>query len=337
MNAKKVAVFATSFLNNPIDGVSGGGEGAAVLRGLTEKLNEISIDYRCDRDPSARPVPEEFEGVVAVIADLEPYSEDLLERIGIGNGGSLELIVRYGVGYESVDVAAATRAGILVANTPGANSRPTAEWAVATLLDIAGRRMPNHHLSSAGKGKGKLPRLDVSGKILGVVGTGGIGKTVVELLEGFRMNVIAFDPFPDEKWAGEVGVEYTGFDDLLGKSDFITLHAATGRRIIGTEELGRMKETAALVNCARGVLVDNRAAYAAVADGRLWGYGLDEVWTETDLPLDGLNIAVSPHVGSDTGAGMVGMQILSARHVADYFLGTPRISPINPKAFDYRR
>jgi phosphoglycerate dehydrogenase-like enzyme len=317
---KRVIVFATSFLDELITHPPHDGDGKRILDAL-EAETGIRIDYRCERDPGEPLDPGELRGAVAVIADLERYEEQLLSAVGAGAGGTLGLVARYGIGYDSVDIAAATRNGVVVANTPGANARPTAEWAVATLLDIAGRRIPHYRSASRGKPKQGPSRLDVTGRTLGVVGTGSIGKHVVDLLSGFRMEILATDPYPDDGWAAEQGVRYVSLEELCSRAEFITLHAAVKHQIIGYEELARMSSTTVLVNCARGQLVDEEAAYRAVMDGELWGYGLDEIWTRSDLKLDGLNIAVSPHVGSDTDSGKANMQMMSAKAVSDFVRG----------------
>jgi len=336
MKNQNVVVFATSFLDTPVVESEDTGRGKRILDQLVaESGGTIGVEYRCDRSPLTPPAPGEFSGVTAVIADLERYDQRLLGAIGPAGGGTVRLIARYGVGYSSVDIEAATRAGILVTNTPGANSRPTAEWTVATLLDVAGRRIPHHERAATGNTKAGPSRLDVTGKTLGVVGTGAVGRLVVELLSGFAMNVIAFDLYPDHEWAQRAGVDYVSFEELLTRGDYVTLHAATEKRILGREQIGLMRPSCTLVNCARGSLVDNRAVYEAVRDGRLWGYGLDEVWTETDLDLSGLNIAVSPHVASDTDGGKFGMQIMSATAVADFLSGRTPKHVLNPKLLDH--
>lgn len=328
----RVIVFATSFLDQLDSHIAGKQNGAGLLAGLAGADSAaLEIDYRCDRDPRQALAPDELHGATAVIADLERYDRDLLAAVGRAGGGSLELLVRYGVGMDSVDVAAATEAGVLVANTPGANTVPTAEWAVATLLDVAGRRMHHHRLASRGEGKTGPSRRDVSRRTLGIVGTGAIGRTVVELLRGFAMEVIAHDPYPQLAWAERAGVTYVDLDELLRRSDFITLHAAANQQLIGAAELALMKPTAVLVNCARGVLVDNRAAYSALSKQTLWGYGLDEVWPYRQLAVDAVNLAVSPHIGSDTDDGKANMQLLSAQAVVDYFAGTMPRFAINPE------
>ncbi len=344
MEERLIVVFATSFLDEPVAAVPRAGAGAKILAELQSRSdksgdfggNAIRVIFRCERSPAEPLSSEELQGVTAVIADLERYPAELLSECGLGAGGTLELIARYGVGYESVDVEAATATGVLVTNTPGANTLPTAEWSVATLLDVAGRRLPHHERASKGGAKSGLPRLDVSGKTIGIVGAGAVGRRVARLMSGFGLRLLAYDLYPDHQWAKSSGARFVELPELLRECDFVTLHAATSDRIIGSAELALMRPSAVLVNCARGVLVDNRAAYAAVSEGRLWGYGLDEVWTEHDLPLEGLNIVVSPHVGSDTDAGKAGMQVMSAQAVADYMGGKSPEHLINPDALKNR-
>lgn len=317
---QKIIVFSTSFLDELLTHPPEEGRARALLEEAAER-NNLELEFRCGRSPLVPMTTEELEGATAVIADLEVYDASVLSAVGVKNGGSLGLISRYGVGYNSVDIEAAREAGILVANTPGANSLPTAEWAVATLLDIAGRRIPHHTRAGSGRLKAGPSRLDISGKTLGVIGTGSVGKKVVELMTGFHCRAIAAEIRPDTEWARAHGVEYVDLDTICSEADFITIHASGGEMIIGPRELSLMKPTTVLVNCARGVLTDNREIYTAVRDGRLWGYGIDEVWEYEDLPLAGLNISASPHVGSDTDMGKVRMQLMSAQAVIDYVDG----------------
>ena len=319
---KKILVLATSFLDELITHPEEEGLAGKKLEELVQASNdEIEVEYRTERDPTQPMKEEELADVHAVIADLEPYNRDLLERVGKKNGGTLGLIARYGIGYNSIDLQAATENGIMVTNAPGCNAMPTAEWAQDTILSVAGRRILQHQNAAAGQPKHGPSRLDVYGKTLGVIGTGTIGKNVVQLMSGFKMNVLAYDLYPDETWAKANHVKYVSAQEIYTQADFITLHASADRQIIGSEELRMMRPTTVLVNCARGVLVDNRAAYHAVKEEKLWGYGLDEIWLEEDLSLEGINIIVSPHVGSDTDMGKIGMQIMSTEAVIDYMTG----------------
>lgn len=323
---KKVLVLATSYLDPLVTHPQEEGRTKKILDELAaNSRGEIEVVYRCKRNPEEPLRTEEFENITAVIADLEKYDRKLLAQIGIKGGGPLELIARYGVGYNSVDIKAATDYGVIVTNCPGCNALPTAEWTHSTILDIAGRRISHYSTASLGKPKEGPSRLDISGKVLGIVGTGTIGKLVFKLMEGYGMKVIAYDTYPDENWARGEGIEYVSLNELCRNADVITLHAATDETIIKGEQIALMKPTAVLVNCARGILVDHRAAYDAVKAGKIWGYGVDEVWTDKDLPLKGLNIIVSPHVASDTDKGKIRMQMMSTQAVVDFLQGkTPQ-------------
>jgi len=323
---KKILVLATSFLDEMITHPKEEGKAKQMLDELAgNSNNQIEIEYRCDRDPGAPLQAEEFKDVTAVIADLEQYDRGLLSRVSKNGGGSLGIISRYGIGCSSVDIDAATEFGIIVANAPGCNALPTAEWTQSTIMDVAGRRILQYNTASAGKSKEGPSRLDITGKTLGVIGTGTIGKYVVKLMKGYEVNVLAYDIYPDHQWANDNNAQYTSLEEICSNADIITLHASSSERIIGQGEIELMKTTTLLVNCARGILVDNRAVYEAVKKGKIWGYGLDEIWTEKDLPLDGLNIIVSSHVGSDSDMGKIGMQVMSAEAVVDYMSGeTPK-------------
>lgn len=318
---KKILVLATSFLDTLITHPPEEGKAKEMLEQLVkESGGEVEVIYQCKRNPEEPLRVEEFRDVTCVIADLERYNRDFLSQVGIKKGGSLGLIARYGIGYSSVDIKAATDCGVMVTNCPGCNALPTAEWAQSTILDIAGRRILHHQQASRGKGKEGPSRLDISGKSLGVIGTGTIGKLVVRLMKGYEMKVIVYDPYPDREWARENRVEYLPLKKLCQTANIITLHAACSETIIGEEEIKLMHPTTVLVNCARGILVDYKAAFYAVKEGRIWGYGVDEIWPG-NLSLEGLNIIVSPHVGSDTDRGKLGMQLMSTQAVVDFMRG----------------
>ncbi len=324
--SKKVLVLATSFLDSLVSHPAKEGQAKKMLDELAENSNgEIEIIYRCERNPEEPLRVEEFENITAVIADLEKYDRKLLSQVGVKAGGSLELIARYGIGYSSVDIKAATDYGVMVTNCPGCNALPTAEWTHSTILDVAGRRISLYRTASQGKPKEGPSRLDISGKTLGIIGTGLIGKLVLKLMKGYETKVIAYDLYPDKNWANENNVEYINMNELCQTADIITLHAAATETIITREQIDLMKQTTILVNCARGILVDYQAAYNAVKERKIWGYGVDEIWQDKSLPLEGLNIIVSSHVGSDTDKGKIGMQIMSTQAVVDFMKGkTPQ-------------
>lgn len=322
---QKIVVFATSFLDAPVRPKPDAGRARQLLE-QTAREAGLDLEFRCDRNPATPLEPQELQDVAAVIADLEHYPPELLRAVGARSGGTLQLIARYGIGYSNIDIAAARDCGITVTNTPGASAPPTAEWAVAMMMAVAGRCIPQYERAAAGLTKSGPSRLDLYGATLGIIGTGKIGKKVAELLCSFGMQKLGCDPRPDTDWAQARGVKYTDLDTLCESADIITLHASGSSLIVGDAQIRRMKASAVLVNCARGPMVDNRSAWTAVQEGRLYGYALDEIWEYPDLPLEGRNILVSPHVGSDTDQGKFRMQNMSAEAVAQFFAGK---TPIN--------
>ena len=320
---KIILVLATSFLDDLISHPKDEGKAKQMLADLELKFGDkIEVKYHCDRSPEEALTVSELENVVAIIADLEIYDRELLSKVGKKTGGSLELIARYGIGYVSVDLEAATEFGVMVTNAPGCNALPTAEWTQSTIMDVAGRRINHYSTASKGKVKEGPSRLDVTNKKLGIIGTGTIGKNVAKLMSGYNVEILAYDLYPDTNWAKANNATYVTLEELYAQSDIITIHAAASEQLIGEKELGLMKETTVLINCARGILTDNRAIYNAVKNGKIWGYGLDEIWLEEDLPLDEtLNIIVSSHVGSDTDSGKIGMQVMSTEAVVDFVNG----------------
>ena len=332
---EKIVIFASSFLDKPIYQI---GEEEAFVQ--LNSLQECKIEYRCEREHRSPINSSEFEDVVAVIADLEIYDKDILREIGIGGTGTLRLISRYGVGVDSIDLKAATEYGVMVTNCPGCNSLSVAEWTLSTILDVAGKRIYNHELASAGNTKKDSSRQDISGKTLGVIGTGFAGKEIVKLMSGFGMKVIAYTPHPNQKWEKENGVRYyENPKGIYNEADIITLHATPDdrRHLIGEDEINMMKPTAILINCARDYLVDEVAAYHAVKNGRLFGYGVDDCWMRKDLPIKGLNIVTSPHVGSDSDLGKRRMRAMSTQAVFDLLSGRQPKYIVNKEVLDHEK
>jgi len=239
---KKILVLATSFLDNLISHPADEGKAKQILTDLeAEHPNEIEVIYRCDRNHEEKLTVEELENVSAIVADLEIYDGDLLSKVGKKVGGSLELIARYGIGFVSVDLEAATEFGVMVTNAPGCNAVPTAEWTQSTIMDVAGRRINHYSTASKGKVKEGPSRLDVVNKTLGVIGTGTIGKNVAKLMSGYDVKILAYDLYPDHNWAKENNAEYVSLEEIYIKSNIITIHASASEQLIGQKELDLMK------------------------------------------------------------------------------------------------
>lgn len=226
-----------------------------------------------------------------------------------GKAPNLTVVSRVGVGYDNVDVAAAAAAGVTVCNTPLAPTVSTAEHTMALLFAVT-KALP-HQIARAKSGLRGEPigrSLELDGRVLGLVGIGRIASRVAVAAQAVGMDVIATDPGVGA--SPVAGVELVGLDELLSSSDIVSLHApalASTRRLINRDTLAAMKQGAYLVNCARGVLVDHEALLDAIDSGRLAGAALD-VTDPEPLPaghplLDRVNVIVTPHIASATGAG----------------------------------
>ncbi len=223
--------------------------------------------------------------------------------------GKLRAIVRAGVGVDNIDVAAATRKGIVVMNTPGGNTVSTAEHTVTMLMALA-RHIPAADASThAGKWeRGKFVGTQLAGKTLGVVGLGRIGREVARRAAGLDMKVLGFDPFLAPERAGQLGIEaVAGLDQLLPQVDFLTVHTPLTpetKGMVGAAQLALMRKGARVINCARGGIVDETALAEALKSGRLAGAALDVFVQEpppADHPLLALaNVVVTPHLGAST-------------------------------------
>jgi D-3-phosphoglycerate dehydrogenase len=243
--------------------------------------------------------------------------------------GKLRVIVRAGVGVDTIDVAAATRRGILVMNTPGGNTLSTAEQTIALLLSLA-RHTPAADASlRAGKWeKNQFVGTQLAGKTLGVIGLGRIGREVARRAAGLDMKVIACDPFLSAAAAAQLGVEKAAdLPALLPQCDFLTVHTPGGdetRDLIGAKELALLKKGARVINCARGGIINEDALAEALKSGHLAGAALDVFVQEpppADHPLLGLpNVVVTPHLGASTVEAQVSVAREAAGLISDYLI-----------------
>jgi D-3-phosphoglycerate dehydrogenase len=240
----------------------------------------------------------------------------------------LRVVGRAGVGVDNIDVDEATRRGIAVMNAPGGNTRSTAELAFGLLLAAARNIAEADRSVREGRwSRGELRGTQLHGKRLGVVGAGRIGSEVAARARAFGMEVAVHDPYLAPERAADLGVELLELDELLARSDVVTLHAPLTDEtegMIDAEELARMKESAILVNAARGGLVDEEALARALADGELGAAGLDVYGQEPlpeDSPLrDAPNLVMTPHLGAATDEAKVEVAVEIARAVRDALL-----------------
>jgi len=239
----------------------------------------------------------------------------------------LKVIGRAGIGVDTIDVPAATARGIVVMNTPFGNSITTAEHAIAMIFALA-REIPQADQSTqAGKWeKNRFIGVELSAKTLGLIGCGNIGSIVADRAHGLKMKVIAYDPFLSPERALELGVEKVELDELLKRSDFISLHTPLTdqtRGILSREALAKTKKGVRIVNCARGGLIDEAALKEALESGHVAGAALDVFVEEPamDNPLFGTpGLICTPHLGASTSEAQVNVAIQVAEQMADFLL-----------------
>ncbi len=278
---------------------------------IAEELSAATLDAlgpdfevrNCDGANRAELLEALGKGVDAVLI----RSATKMDAEAIAAAKGLKVIARAGVGLDNVDIPAATAAGVMVVNAPTSNIVSAAELAISLLLASARFISPAHAALKNGKwARSKYTGAELFEKTLGIVGFGRIGQLVAHRMQAFGMNVIAYDPYLQPARAAQLGVELVELDDLLKRSDFITIHLPKTKEtanLIGVEALKKVKKEVRIINAARGGVLDEEALYDAITEGRVAGAGLDVFATEpcTDSPLFQLDqVVATPHLGAST-------------------------------------
>jgi glyoxylate reductase len=296
------------------------------------------------------PTPKDIMKGIRDVDILLPSAFQSVPREMIMANPNLRGIANFGVGYNNIDVKCATDLSIPVTNTPEVLTETTADLAWALLMATA-RKIPQSHLHTiSGKWKGPGGKtfmgLDVGPggsnkpKVLGIIGFGSIGQTVMRRSRGFKMKVIVYDPIKKKEIEKMRGVGYRELDDLLRESDFVTLHCALTKEthhLIGKKELDLMKRTAILINTSRGPVVDEKALVSALQKGKIAGAGLDVYEKEPRLSpgLSKLeNAVLLPHIGSATADTRGQMAVLAAKNAVAILRGKRPPNIVNPEVLD---
>ncbi len=300
---------------------------------VSDKLSETAVQIFRDRgidvtfDPSIGKdkdklleVIDQYDGLA--IRSATKVTEKVLEK-----ATNLKVIGRAGIGVDNVDIPSASKKGVIVMNTPFGNSITTAEHAVAMMFAVA-RQIPEANASThAGKWeKSRFMGVELTGKTLGVIGAGNIGSIVISRALGLKMKVVAYDPFLSEERAEEIGATKVELDELLAKSDFITLHVPFTEKtanILSADNIAKTKKGVRIVNCARGGLVDEAALAEALKSGHVAGAAFDVFKEEpaTENPLFDLpNVVVTPHLGAATTEAQENVALQVAEQMSDYLL-----------------
>jgi D-3-phosphoglycerate dehydrogenase len=272
-------------------------------------------------------------GMCAAIAGSEPYTP----RVFAANP-QLRVVARAGVGYDAVNVPAATAHGVAVATAPGTNHDAVAEHTFALILSLA-KDVPNQHNAVR---IGEWPRranLPLRGRTLGIAGLGRIGKAVAERGKAFGMRLLAYEPYPDKAFAARLGVDLVPFLGLLAASDFLSLHLPLtdqSRHLINKQTLARMKPTAFLINTARGGLVCEADLVSALQNKRIAGAGLDVFEEEPPTKVNAVcqfdNVVVTPHAAGVDLQSRDDMAESAARSIVALSRGEwPAEAVVNPE------
>ncbi len=272
--------------------------------------------------------PEELKKVIQDADALAIRSATKVTAELLNAAPRLKVVGRAGTGLDNVDIAAASKRGIVVMNTPGGNTITTAEHAVSLLLALA-RNIPQAAQSMReGKWeKKKFQGTEIFNKTLGIIGMGRIGSVVAERALGLRMRVLSYDPFITKELAGNLGVELVSLDELLARADFITLHTPKTKdtaKLLNKEAFKKMKPGVRIINCARGGLIDEKALLEALKGGKVAGAALDVYETEpppADFPLrEFANVICTPHLGASTEEAQANVAVAICEQIMEFLL-----------------
>lgn len=325
MNKKKVIVF------EHIDDA-----GLKLLR----EDRHLEIIYYDSKTISAGTLENDLKQARALLTRTVEIDQNMMQ-----SAIHLEIISKHGVGFDNIDIAAATERKIPVTITPGANSNSVAEHILAMILALAKK------LTTADadlkqnlfKRKEHYSGEDIGSKTLGIIGLGRIGSRLAQKANlGFGMNVMTYDPFISNEYASRFNARWIAdLDELLQHSDYVSLNVPLTEltmNMIGMRELDLMKQSSILINTSRGGVVDEAALYQALKDGRIKAAGLDVFAVEPPTPdnnplLTLPNVLVTPHTAGGSKEAAIQMAVMSAREIINVLHGKPPANPVNPEIY----
>jgi len=283
----------------------------------------LEVDIKTGLAPDElKKIISEYDGLV--IRSATKVTAEIIEA-----ADNLKVVGRAGIGLDNVDVAAASKKGIIVMNAPDGNATTAAEHALAMMMSLS-RKIPQATASmKEGKWeKKKFQGRELTGKTVGIVGIGRIGSIFADRAQGLRMKVIAYDPHMPKDLVDKLGVELVSLEELCKRADFISVHVPLTnetKNLISTEAFKNMKKETLFIDCARGGVVDEEALYEALKNGEITGAALDvfavEPTTKENCPLLGLdNFVCTPHLGASTAEAQENVAVAIAEQMADYLL-----------------
>lgn len=313
---------------------------------VTRRIPEAALEMlrsACDVEVWESDLPVDPDVLAEKIEGVDGLYALLTDRINgalLDRAPRLKVVANMAVGYDNIDVAACTKRGIVVTNTPGVLTETTADLAFALLMATARRLPQSEQALRSGRWESWKPMeftgQDIFGATLGIVGMGQIGAAVARRALGFNMRVIYHNRRRKPDLEAALGCEYADLDTLLKEADFVSLHCPLTeetRHLISDRELDLMKESAVLINTARGPIVDEEALERALRAGKIWAAGLD-VFSKEPVPVDHPllkleNVVALPHIGSASIRTRTRMATLAAENLLAVLSGKRPPTPVN--------
>jgi glyoxylate reductase len=322
---------------------------------VTRIIPEVGLNLirqHTDAEIWPEQLPPPYDLIRQKVADCDGLVSLLTDRIDptlLDSAPKLKVVSNYAVGFNNIDVKAATERGICVGNTPGVLTDATADMAFCLLIAAARRVVEGDAYSRAGKWKtweplGHLGQ-DLAGKTLGIVGMGRIGYALAKRCRlGWDMRILYHDVYKSEKAEQDFGAKQVDLDTLLRESDFVSVHTDLNeatRGLFNAERFKKMKRTAVFINSARGPIMDQKALVEALRSGTIFAAGLDVTDPEPPSPDDPLltlpNVVVAPHIASATVGTRNAMADICARNLIAGLTGQPLPAWVNPEVASHRR
>lgn len=307
---------------------------------LTEQIHPDAVAYLKENfevvqgtSTATEEIIRQAQGCAAILIRSAKITAEVMDAIP-----TLKVVAKHGMGVDNIAVEHATEKGILVVNAPFSNLNAVAEHIVMLLLALSKRVVRMDKLTRQGQfaKRNAYKTVELKGATVGIVGLGKISRMVVKKLSGFEMNLIASDPFVKQKDVGDLDVTMVSSEELYAKSDFVIVHTSlfpSTFHLVGAEQFKAMKETAFIINAARGPVIDEAAMIAALERGEIAGAGLDVFEQEPpadDNPLFAMeNVIVSPHNAALSDGALRAMAMDSALGVTEYLTGKPVTYPVN--------
>lgn len=311
---------------------------------LFEKLNQETTAYALEKGIEYIWAPQQpydvdqvvtlLSGADAGLIDVEPYGDPVFDRLS----DRCKLLVRFGVGYDKVDLEAASRHGICITRTTGANKTGVAEMALTMILAARRQLMINRATVNSGVWVKNIGN-ELMGKKIGILGFGNIGATLAGLLSGFGCELVAYDTYQNQEAASALGVRFAELNEIFETCDAISVHlpyAPETHHLVNADRIAQMKPEAVIVCTARGNIIDEDALYKALRMNRIGGAGLD-VYGQEPLPTSSRlieldNIILTPHVSSQTYESIWNTYKKAVDIAADFFAGAQleRADLLNP-------